>query len=44
MKPTTKLFLDETYILDGVEVTGEDIKNAIIDSMIYRKHLGDDAE
>ena len=44
MSSTTKLFLDETYILDGVEVTGEDIKNAIIDSMIYRKHLGDDAE
>jgi hypothetical protein len=44
MKPTTQLFLDETYIIDGVTVTGEDIKNAMIDSMIYRKHLGDDAE
>ena len=39
-----QLFLDETYIIDGVTVTGEDIKNAMIDSMIYRKHLGGDDE
>jgi hypothetical protein len=43
MATPTPLFLDETYILDGVELKGEDIKNAIIDNMIYRKHLkGDD--
>ena len=40
----TTLFLDEHYVLDGVEVTGEDIKNAIIDSMIYRKHFGGDEQ
>ena len=39
-----QLFLDETYIIDGVTVTGEDIKNAMIDSRIYRKHLGGDDE
>lgn len=42
--PSIQLSLDETYIIDGVTVTGEEIKNAMIDSMIYRKHLGDDAE
>ena len=44
MSSTTQLFLDQEYILDGVTLTGEEIKNAMIDSMIYRKHLGDDAE
>ena len=44
MSSTTQLFLDETYIIDGITVTGEDIKNAMIDSKIYRKQLGDDAE
>jgi hypothetical protein len=44
MSSTTQLFLDKTYIIDGVTVTGEEIKNAMIDSMIYRKHVGDDAE
>ena len=39
-----QLFLDKTYIIDGVTVTGEEIKNAMIDSMIYRKHLGGDEE
>ena len=42
MNSTTQLFLDETYVLDGVELTGEQIKNAVIDSMIYRKHLQED--
>ena len=43
MSSPNQLFLDETYTLDGVELTGEQIKNAVIDSMIYRKHLkGDD--
>ena len=44
MKSTNQLFLDKTYVLDGVEVTGDDIKNAIIDSMIYRKHFGGDEQ
>lgn len=33
------LFLDETYIIDGVKVTGKDIKEHIIDSLIYRQHI-----
>ena len=35
-----QLFLDETYTLDGVEVTGEEIKEALIDSFILRKGDG----
>ena len=35
-----QLFLDETYTLDGVEVTGEQIKEALIDSAILRKGDG----
>ena len=35
-----QLFLDETYTLDGVEVTGEQIKEALIDSFILRKGDG----
>lgn len=40
----TKLFLDKTYNLDGVTITGEEIKNAIIENAIYRKHFGGDQE
>ena len=39
-----EITVDKTYIIDGVTVTGEDIKNAMIDSRIYRKHLGGDDE
>ena len=35
-----QLFLDETYTLDGVEVTGQEIKEALIDSAILRKGDG----
>lgn len=42
MKSPNQLFLDGHYVLDGVELTGEQIKNAVIDSMIYRKHLKED--
>lgn len=41
---STKLFLDETYNLDGVTLTGEQIKNAIIENAIYRKHFGGDEQ
>ena len=44
MNSTKQLFLEETYILDGVELTGNQIKNAIIENMIYRKHFGGDEE
>lgn len=43
---STKLFLDQVYTLDGVTVTGEEIRNAIIDSALLKgklsKLLGDD--
>ena len=36
---STKLFLDETYELDGVILTGADIKEALIDNIIMKQHL-----
>lgn len=33
---STKLFLDETYELDGVIVSGQQLKDAIIDSIILK--------
>ena len=40
---TQQLFLDQVYTIDGVEVTGNDIKEALIENAIFRKHLkGDD--
>ncbi len=30
-----------TVVVDGVEMSFEEIKNAKIDSMLYRKHLKD---
>lgn len=41
MNSTTKLFLDGHYIIDGVELTGEEIKEALIDNAIYKKIIGD---
>ena len=45
--PTPKtLFLNKSYVIDGVELTGAEIKEHVIDSILYRKHLeklqGDD--
>ena len=41
-----KLFLDQVYTLDGVTVTGEEIRDAIIDSALLKgklsQLLGDD--
>ena len=36
---STKLFLDQHYIIDGVEVTGEEIKNMMIENVIMKEHL-----
>ena len=46
MSSTQQLFLDQEYVLDGVTLTGAEIKEHVIDSILYRKHLqelkGDD--
>ena len=43
---STQLFLDQVYTLDGVTVTGEEIRDAIIDSALLKgklsQLLGDD--
>lgn len=43
---STKLFLDGNYIIDGVELTGEEIRDAVIDAALLKgklsKLLGDD--
>ena len=38
------LFLDGVYTLDGVELTGEQIKNAVIDSIILKDIKEGDSE
>ena len=44
MTTPTTLFLDQVYTLDGVTLTGEQIKNAIVENAIYRKHFSGDDE
>ena len=43
---STKLFLEETYVIDGVTLTGEEIRDAVIDAALLKgklsKLLGDD--
>ena len=43
---STKLFLEETYVIDGVTLTGEEIRDAVIDSALLKgklsQLLGDD--
>jgi hypothetical protein len=39
MKPTNQLFLDQHYVIDGVEVTGEEIRDAIIDAAFLKGKL-----
>jgi hypothetical protein len=39
MKSTNQLFLDQTYTIDGVEVTGEEIRDAIIDAAFLKGKL-----
>ena len=41
MKTTTKLFLEETYTIDGVIVTGEEIRDAIIDAALLKGKLSE---
>ena len=36
---STQLFLDQVYTLDGVTVTGEEIRDAIIDSALLKGKL-----
>ena len=38
---STTIFLDELYNIDGVEITGAEIKEALIDNAIYKKRIGD---
>ena len=38
MKPT-KLQLDQVYTLDGVELTGEEIRDAVIDAAFLKGKL-----
>ena len=46
MSSTTKLFLEETYTIDGVTLTGEEIRDAVIDAALLKgklsQMLGDD--
>ena len=39
MTTPTKLFLDQEYILDGVELTGEEIRDAVIDAAFLKGRL-----
>ena len=39
MSSTTQLFLDQEYILDGVELTGEEIRDAVIDAAFLKSRL-----
>ena len=39
MKTTTKLFLDQSYVIDGVELTGEEIRDAVIDAAFLKGKL-----
>jgi hypothetical protein len=39
MKPT-QLQLDQVYTLDGVELTGEEIRDAVIDAAFLKGKLG----
>ena len=41
MKSTNQLFLDQTYTIDGVEVTGEEIRDAIIDAAFLKGKLSE---
>lgn len=41
MKTTIKLFLEESYTIDGVTVTGEEIRDAIIDAALLKGKLSE---
>ena len=37
----TKLFLEDHYIIDGVELTGEEIRDAVIDAALLKGKLSE---
>ena len=37
--PPQELFLDENYTIQGVNITGAEIQEALINSAILKKHL-----
>ena len=39
--PPKELFLDENYTIQGVNITGAEIKEALIDNAIFKKYLKD---
>ena len=39
MNSTTKLFLDQSYVIDGITLTGEEIRDAIIDAAFLKGKL-----
>ena len=41
MKTTTKLFLDQSYVIDGVELTGDEIRDAVIDAALLKGKLSE---
>jgi hypothetical protein len=41
MPAPTKLFLDQVYNIDGVELTGEEIRDAIIDAAFLKGKLSE---
>ena len=43
LEGVTLLFLDQIYTIDGVEVTGEEIKEALIDNAIHQNTTADSA-
>jgi hypothetical protein len=41
MATPNKLFLDQEYVLDGVTLTGEQIRDAVIDAAFLKGKLSD---
>ena len=41
MNTPTKLFLEKQYVIDGLVLTGEKLKQSIIDSQILKNYLKD---
>ena len=41
MKSTNQLFLDQEYEIDGVKVTGEQIRDSIIDAAFLKGKLSE---
>ena len=39
MNSTTKLFLDQSYVIDGITLTGEEIREAVIDAAFLKGKL-----